>query len=145
MKTESELQYEAKLAQFRILHDRTVLYTSRMWQLPFIYIASTGVTLVKSDGSSPVALVAVTIGFSLFGVLVLRIIQNFMERVSLLIQDIGTMEKELGLMVTVVPQKPMPYYLITCIGLGMNFYVFVSVTFNSEILTTLSEILYGSF
>ncbi|MGK7954671.1 MAG: hypothetical protein AB4063_05340 [Crocosphaera sp.] len=117
--------HNAQLTQFKILHERAVLYTSRMWQLPFVYIASTGVTLVGVDENNTIHVIAVTIGFIIFGIFVWQIIKNIMERITMLIKDINAMERKLGLIGTFVPQKPVPYYGITLIGILLNFSILV--------------------
>lgn len=142
MEIEHNLKHEAELTQFKILHERAVLYTSRIWQVPFLYIASTGVTLVKADKSSQVSLIAVTIGFALFGLLVLWIIRNILDRVNLLIQNIATIEENFSLAVTVVPQKPIPYYAITCIGIGINFCILSATIYDQNIWSILMQFLH---
>ena len=118
--------HNAQLTQFKILHERAVLYASRMWQVPFVYIASTAVTLVRIDENNTLNVIVVTIGFVVFGIFVWQIVKNIMERINKLLIDIIAMERKLGVTVTVVPQKPTPYYAIILIGILLNFSVLVT-------------------
>lgn len=98
---------QAKLIQLQILNERANLYASRMWQVPFVYISSTVFALIKID-QSYIDKIFLNTGFAIFGLLVLLIIRNIMERINLLLDNLTSIEKDLGLIKTIEKLKTIP-------------------------------------
>jgi hypothetical protein len=112
---------DALIAQLSELNQRVRLYASQAWQMPFAYLAATGLTLLRADSSSkPVAIMLVTSTFIVFGLAAVLAVWNMMKRARELVDSIKEVERSLLLQESVKYQKPLPFYIMLVTGIAAN-------------------------
>ena len=107
--------------QLSELNQRVRLYASQAWQIPFAYLAATGLTLLQADSSSkPMAIMLVTTTFIVFGLAAALAVRNMMTRAREIVDSIKEVESLLFLKESVKYQKPLPFYLMLVAGIAAN-------------------------
>lgn len=107
--------------QLSELNQRVRLYASQAWQIPFAYLAATGLTLLQADSSSePMAIMLITSTFIVFGLAAALAVRNMMVRAREIVDSIKEVESLLLLKESVKYQKPLPFYLMLAAGIAAN-------------------------
>ena len=111
---------DALIVQLSELNQRVRLYASQAWQMPFAYLAATGIALINTSSSKPTGITLVSSTFVVFGFATILAIRNMMTRAREIVDVIKKVERLLLLEESVKYQKPLPFYLMLLIGIGVN-------------------------
>ena len=111
---------DALIAQLSELNQRVRLYASQAWQIPFAYLAATGLTLINSSSSTPTVTALISSTFIIFGLAAIIAIKNMVDRAREIVDEIKKVERLLLLEESVKYQKPLPFYLMLVIGIAVN-------------------------
>ncbi|MCH6256484.1 hypothetical protein MLD52_07990 [Puniceicoccaceae bacterium K14] len=109
---------EILIAQLCQLNERIRLYTSRLWQVPFLYITAIAVfNAASTEKTDKLLLQATSVALMLLGAVILYIIRTYEVRILQIGKDIESIEADLSLVESIEEQPVLPYYFVASFGL----------------------------
>ena len=113
-----------KLVQLNILNVRVNLYASKLWQVPFAYLAIVSLAIANSQDQNDKYLVVLSASLLFLGGLIaIVVVWWHNKRIDMLISKVGILEDSLNLEKTMKPQFVWHYYFLVAFCMGSIIYV----------------------
>ncbi len=117
---------EVALSQLSHINSRISVYVTRLWQMPFAYLAIVCVSLTQFNSmKEDINIYIISAVLLAAGLTIMAMIRNHFNRVDLLITLAHSLESSVGLEESLEKQKLIPYYClmsICCIAICVSTY-----------------------
>jgi hypothetical protein len=111
-----EIDKDVRLAQLAHLNNRVTVYVTRLWQMPFAFLAIVCITISQIEKMKEIFYINVVSAILVFsGISIMVMISHHLKRVDTLISNVHDIENTLLLPESMARQKIMPYYFIVAI------------------------------